>query len=87
MYGRNSLFPSTFKTEGGLYHVKTEHERKNMPYGQECLVKQLPSEFSVQHQENTKIKNSLTVHDTMVLTRSKKGHLVRKLSRLNDPMQ
>ena len=58
---KNSLSPSTLKTEEGLYHVKTEHTspqkrykimRGHIPYGQECLVKQSPSELAVQQQKH-----------------------------------
>ncbi len=95
MIGRNSLSSSTFQNEEGQHHVKTDvsaQKRYKIMRGKYTLktgvlVKQSSSELAVQQQQNIQIKNSLTVHNKMVLNRSKKGHLVRMLSKLKEPMQ
>ena len=51
------------------------------------LVKHSSSELAVQQQKTPKLKTVLLYMTKWFLKRSKKGHLVRKLSRLKEPVQ
>ena len=97
MNGRNSLSPSAFKTEEGLYHVKTEHTSPQKRYKimrGKLYLKDRSVWLNSHHQNRLYNNNKTPKLDTVLLymkkwflKRSKKGHLVRKLSRLKEPVQ